>query len=163
MNRLRTILALMFGAYLLAPAPAEAACNPLSFCSCTVTATGVSFGTYDPLSPSSDDASGSVRVRCTLLLALNGSFTVDLSTGSSGSYAGRTMRNGATVLPYNLYTNAARTQIWGNGTGSSARVTRTFAGLLVVDRTIPVYGRILPRQNVRSGPYSDTIVVTVTY
>jgi spore coat protein U-like protein len=160
---LRSLLAMLLVACLYRPAPAEAACNPLSFCSCTVTATGVAFGTYDTLAPTANDAAGSVRVRCTLLIALSGSFTIDLSPGASGSYAGRTMRNGAQVLPYNLYTNAARTQVWGNGTVGSARVTRSFAGLLVVDRTVPIYGRIPSRQNVRAGAYSDTIVVTVTY
>lgn len=159
----RALLAMLLMACLYRPDPAEAACNRLSFCTCTVTATGVSYGTYDTLAPSSDDASGSVRVRCTLLVALSGSFTIDLSAGSSGSYAGRTMRSGAQILPYNLYTNAARTQVWGNGTGGSARVTQSFSGLLVVDRSVPVYGRIPSRQNVRAGAYSDTIVVTVTY
>jgi spore coat protein U-like protein len=85
------------------------------------------------------------------------------SPGASNNYAGRTLRNGTNSLVYNLYTNAARTQIWGNGTDSSLRVTQSFAGLLLVDRTIPVYGRIPARQNVRAGAYSDTIIVTVTY
>ena len=145
------------------PAPAEAACSPLSLCSCTVTATGVSFGNYNVLTATPNDATGTVRVVCTLLLDLGGSFTVDLSQGSSASYTARTLRNGANSLTYNLYTDAARAQIWGNGTGGSTRVTQNFAGLLLVDRSYTVYGRIPARQNVRSGGYSDTIIVTVTY
>ncbi|MBL0914545.1 MAG: spore coat protein U domain-containing protein [Sphingopyxis sp.] len=155
---------LLLGAALLAvPAPAEAACSPLSFCSCTVSATGVSFGSYNMLTATPNDAAGSVRVICTLLLDLAGSFTVDLSTGASNSYGARTMRSGANSLTYNLYTTAGRTQVWGNGTGGSTRVTQSFSGLLLVDRTIPIYGRIPAGQNARAGSYSDTIIVTVTY
>ncbi|MBE1529902.1 spore coat protein U-like protein [Sphingopyxis sp. OAS728] len=162
-KRLRLVFAGVLPLGLLAPVPAQAACSPLSLCSCTVSATGVAFGSYNTLAASPNDAAGSVRVVCTLLLDLAGSFTVDLSPGASNNYAGRTLRNGTNSLVYNLYTNAARTQIWGNGTGSSLRVTQSFAGLLLVDRTIPVYGRIPARQNARAGAYSDTIIVTVTY
>lgn len=162
-KRLRFAVATSLALCLFAPAPARAACNPLSLCSCTVSATGVAFGSYNPLSNSPNDAAGSVRVVCTLLVALNGSFTIDLSTGASNSYTNRTLRNGANNLVYNLYTSAARTQIWGNGTGSSVRVTQNFAGLLLVDRTVPVYGRIPAGQNAPAGAYSDTIIVTVTY
>ena len=102
-------------------------------------------------------------MRCTLLVALAGSFTVDLSTGSSGTYAQRTLRNGPSVLEYNLYTDVARTQILGDGSGGSSRITRSFTALLSVDQTITVYGRIRSGQNVPAGSYSDTIIVTVTY
>jgi spore coat protein U-like protein len=163
-SRMIRAAAMTFAAGLfLSPMPAEAACSPLSLCSCTVTATGVSFGTYNMLTAAPNDATGTVRVTCILLLDLAGSFTVDLSPGVSGSYTARTLRNGANSLTYNLYTDAARTQLWGNGTGGSNRVTQNFAGLLLVDRSYTVYGRIPALQNVRSGAYSDTIVVTVTY
>lgn len=158
-RRLWLTLVVLVGSFFLAP-DADAACPQ---CSCTVTATSVSFGTYDPLSSADDDSTGSVRVRCTLLLAIAGSFRVSLSTGSSGDYTGRTLRNGSNELLYNLYTSTARNQVWGNGTGGSAQVTQSFSGLLVIDRTLTVYGRIEGGQNVPSGAYSDTILVTVTY
>ncbi len=156
------LMAMLAGALMFAPSPAKAACAPLSLCSCTVTATGVSFGNYNVVNASPTDSTGSVRVRCTLLVALAGSFTVDLSTGS-GTYAQRTLHNGAPVLEYNLYTDVARTQIWGNGSGGSFRITRNFTALLSVDQTMTVYGRIRAGQNVPAGSYSDTIIVTVTY
>lgn len=162
-RRTSAIMAAFAVAPWLMPAPAQAACNPLSFCSCTVTATGVSFGNYNPLSSSDTDSTGSVRVRCTLLAALAGSYTIDLSTGSSGSYTQRTLRKGASNLGYNLYTNATRSQIWGDGTGGSLDVARSFFALLIVDQTTTIYARIRPAQNVSGGVYSDTITVTVTY
>ena len=152
-----------FGAMILVPSPAQAACNPLSFCSCTVTATGVSFGNYNPLSSSNINSTGTVRVRCTLVAAFSGSYMIDLSTGSSNTYTQRTVRHGASSLGYNLYTNSARSQIWGNGAGGSSNITRSFAAILAIDRTETVYARIPPSQNVPGGVYSDTITVTVTY
>lgn len=163
MNLPRLILIAIGIAFFIAPSPAKAACNALAGCSCTVTATNVSFGNYNPLDGANNDATGSVRVRCILLVALVGSFTIDLSTGDSGSYTTRRMRNGANALTYNLYTTAARTQVWGNGTGSSVQVTRNFLALLSVDDTTTVYARIPAGQNVPAGAYGDTIVVTVTY
>ncbi|KRC81574.1 spore coat U domain-containing protein [Sphingomonas sp. Root241] len=157
------LMAMLAGALMFASSPAEAACAPLSLCSCTVTASGVSFGNYNVVNASPTDSTGTVRVQCTLLVALAGSFTVDLSTGSSGTYAQRTLRNGPSVLDYNLYTDVARTQIWGNGSGGSFRITRNFTALLSVDQTMTVYGRIRAGQNVPAGSYSDTIIVTVTY
>lgn len=162
-GQIKAVITACFVAIGLAPSHAEAACNPLSFCSCTVTAADVSFGNYNPLSSSNTDSTGSVRVRCTLLVAFGGSYTIALSTGSSGTYTQRTMRNGASNLGYNLFTTAARSVIWGNGTGGSSSVTRSFFALLFVDQTTTVYARIPPGQNVPGGVYSDTITATVTY
>jgi spore coat protein U-like protein len=155
--------ATLLGAMVFAPQPAHAACNPGSACSCTVTTTGVNFGTYDPLSQVDDSSAGTIRVRCTLAVPLSGSFTVDLSTGTSGTYSQRTLKKGSSSLTYNLFADSALSQVWGNGTGGSIRVSQSFSNLFVVDRTINAYGRIPAGQNVPAGAYADTIVVTVTY
>lgn len=148
-------------ASMLFPAPARAACSLLSECSCTVTATGVSFGNYDSVGTADKDATGSVRVRCTLLIAIAGSFRIDLSTGGSGSYAPRRMQGPSGTLPYNLYADPLHLQVWG--TGATQGVTRVFLALLAIDDTTTIYGRIPGGQNVGAGSYGDTITVTVTY
>lgn len=145
------------------PQPAQAACAPLSFCSCTVTTTGVAFGSYDPIASVNNDSAGSIRVRCTLLAALAGSYTIALSTGGAPSFDLRRMANGGSLLRYNLYTDAARSQIWGDGTGATQTVTNGFLALLAVDQTTSVYGRIPAGQNVAAGSYADTVVVTITF
>ncbi|WP_311266852.1 spore coat U domain-containing protein [Sphingobium sp. WCS2017Hpa-17] len=145
------------------PAPAQAACDILALCTCTVSATGVDFGTYNPVSIMDNDSSGTVRVRCSLVLALAGSYTIQLSRGSSATYAQRSMASGASTLHYNLYTSNARNQIWGDGTGGSLSVTNTFTALLGVDQTTTVYGRVPAGQNVAPGGYSDTILVTIIF
>jgi spore coat protein U-like protein len=145
------------------PAPAQAACDILALCSCTVSATGVDFGTYNPVAISDNDSSGTVRVRCSLVLALAGSYTIQLSRGSSSTYTQRTMTSGASTLRYNLYTSNARNQIWGDGTGGSLSVTNAFTALLGVDQTTTVYGRAPAGQNVAPGGYADTILVTIVF
>jgi len=135
---------------------------------CTVSATGPAFGTYNPLSPSPTLANGTVTATCTL--SGNTSTTVNItstySTGSSGTYSLRTMKSGTNKLNYNLYFDTAFTQIRGDGTGGS----QTGGATMTLTRTSrtdeassPIYGRIPAGQDVAAGNYSDTIVVTIIY
>ena len=122
---------------------------------CTISTTGVAFGTYDPTAATADDGVGSVTLDC----AKNQrNAVVAIGTGGGGSYSNRRMTGTATNLPYNLYTNSGRTIVWGNG--SSGTSTVTVQGGITA---LTVYGRIPPQQNVRAGSYSDSVVVTVTF
>lgn len=120
---------------------------------CSVSASGVNFGSYDVFSNVSSDGAGSVSVSCDEAA----SYSIAISAGN-GSYASRWMASGAHQLAYNLYRDASRTTIWGDGTGGSAVVSGSGSGA-----THTVYGRIPSRQNVYAGSYSDNIVVIVTY
>lgn len=148
---------------LTTPIPALAACAPLSLCACVVTASGIAFGAYDPLASTPATSSGTVTVDCVLTVALSGSYDIALGKGGSGSYTPRRMTSGGAQLDYNLYTSPALTQIWGDGTGSTATVGRSFAALLLVSQTTTIYAQIPAGQNVASGVYGDTILVTITY
>ncbi|MCC8406560.1 MAG: spore coat protein U domain-containing protein [Rickettsia endosymbiont of Sceptobius lativentris] len=64
----------------------------------------------------------------------------------------------ASYLPYNLYSNAARTQNWGNQ--SSDWIPGTGTGL---PQTLTIYGKIPQGANVPADDYRDTITVTVAY
>lgn len=128
---------------------------------CTITdSPGVSFGRYDVFSPAPLDAAGSFSYEChgdtqhDLIL-------IELSTGHGSGPDMREMSNGASRLVYNLYLDAARTIIWGNGTsGSSVHgPIRPNPGT----NTLWVYGRIPARQNVSAGAYSDTLTMTIVY
>ncbi len=136
--------------------------------SCEISATGPAFGIYNPLSPSATLANGVVTATCTLLSGSTTtvSLTSSYSTGSSGSYANRTLLFGTSQLNYNLYFDAAYTQIRGDGTGGS----QTGGATMTLTRTSPtqqtsstIYGRIPAGQDVAPGTYLDTIVVTVNY
>jgi len=119
----------------------------------------VTFGAYNVFSETPTDAVGSLTYQCSLLLALD-VITINLGTGSSGTYGARTMLNGANALNYNLYMDAARTQVWGDKTGG----TSNYAALLNLTAvTLSIYGRIPARQNAKAGSYSDTVVITLLF
>lgn len=119
----------------------------------------VAFGTYDVFSATPADAVGSLTYQCSALLLLD-AITINLGTGSSGNYSARTLQNGANTLSYNLYMDAARTQVWGdktNGTSNYTAVLNLFAV------TLSIYGRIPARQNAKVGGYTDTVVITMLF
>jgi spore coat protein U-like protein len=117
---------------------------------------GPSFGTYDPIAGRAVDAAGSISYLCTPQKP-----AVWLSTGSSGTYSARTLRSGANVLRYNLYLDAARTIVWGDGSAGTSVDVANPAPINL--KTLPVYGRIPPGQDAAAGTYSDTIVVTFAF
>jgi spore coat protein U-like protein len=133
--------------------------------SCTVSATPVNFGLYNPLSGTPDIATGTVTVTCTVtLFGLLENWTVALSTGNSGTFSARLMTNGASSLSYNLYTTAAYSNVWGDGSGSTTLVsgsTPLSVGTTITNYT--VYGRLPARQDSAAGTYMDTIMVTLNY
>ena len=126
-----------------------------------VSITGVAFGAYDVFAPSPVDSMGSITLSCTGVLASD-TITVDLSRGSSASFLPRHMQNGPYVLDYNLYLDAARTQVWGDGTSGSSH-SGPFQPADGTNTTLNVYGRIPALQNAQAGAYGDTIVVTINY
>ncbi|KPF62168.1 spore coat U domain-containing protein [Porphyrobacter sp. AAP60] len=151
------VSALAFG--IVAPSPAYAC----TLCSCSTTASGASFGTYDPTSPAPKDTSGTVTINCTGLIALFGSVDISASAGSSGNAAQRTMRQGINTLNYNLYVNPARSIVFGNGAGGTQRISTSLNGLLFFSQSTFFYARLPANQWARAGNYSDTIVITVAY
>ena len=122
---------------------------------CTATAVPVIFGAYNPVSGQVLDSAGRVDVSC----VPSAGYTISMSAGL-GSYSTRMMASGPDRLEYNLYTDFARTMVWGDGTPGSFTVGGT-AGLTPVSRT--VYGRIPGGQAVHAGAYSDTLLVTVSF
>ena len=71
------------------------------------------------------------------------------------------MLSGANQLNYQIYTNASRTTIWGdgsNGTGSVALPVE-----IPDSASATLYGRVPALQSVPTGSYLDTIVVTVNF
>ena len=138
-------------------APAAQATASCSF----GTVVGVSFGSYDVFGASPNDSAGSISFSC-LGVGASDTIVVDLSIGGGSSYLPRSMTSGAGVLAYNLFIDAARMAIWGDGIGATGHYgpVTPVSGVTV---TIPVYGRVPAQQNVPVGSYGDTIVVTILY
>lgn len=131
---------------------------------CTITSSGLDFGTYDPVSTNaaSDlDASGTVTVTCTTgstgVIALGQGVNAD--TGSTDAVPLRRLSDGGTnYLSYYLYQDSGRTTVWGNTTETD--VEHLGDGTAT---DITIYGRVTSGQNVPAESYSDTVVATVTF
>lgn len=126
--------------------------------SCTVSATALAFGTYNPLSASPLDGTSTITVNCTT----GTTYTVGLNAGTAGgaTVTTRQMVLNANTLNYTLYRDSGRTNNWGNtpGTDTPASATATTSAA-----ALTVYGRIPALQNVPAGAYADTVTVTVNY
>jgi len=132
---------------------------------CNVANASVAFGTYNP-GGGAVNASTQIGVRCTK----GTPFTVSLNGGGSGNISGRQMSSTGTPaekLDYQLYTNAGRTVVFGNGTTGST-VAGTGAGMGVPQtQNVDVYGQ-LPDSAANQGAaalsdYTDSVQITVTY
>jgi spore coat protein U-like protein len=124
---------------------------------CLINATNIAFTATGVLS-SALDASGSITTRCT-----NGdAYQIALNGGTSGNVAARTMvrSGGGGTVNYQLYTDAGRSQAWGDGSGGTTMPTGTGTGNAVV---IQVYGRVPAQTTPAPGSYSDTITATISF
>lgn len=157
-------VAMLAGLALFVPGRADAAAD------CNVATTGLAFGVYDPTIPTPDDSTGSVTVTCnhTGGSATGVSYTIAFSAGNAGTFNPRRMRAGTYTLPYNLFSDANRTIVLGNGTGGTSVFTGGFTvgpgvGNGTRTATHTVYGRIPALQAAEPGNYGDPIVVTLTF
>lgn len=149
-------------AWLLAAASIAALIPGSAAEACTISATGVTFGAYNPRVAGADDGTGSISLACH---PSTSSANIALSAGGSGSFATRKMASGAAQLNYNLYTSSSRTVVWGDGSGGTSTVTVTNGNVSGGVRRFSanIFGRVAALQNVPAGTYLDTIVVTVTF
>lgn len=140
-------------------------CIPLSSQAiCTLAVTNFAFGVYSPASYTALDATGNIGISCDGIAGQGISYTLAINTGSSGSFVSRKMIYGPYALNYNLYLNAARTTIWGDGNVGTGIVADGYASIAGTNvRNYPVYGRIPVNQAVPVGNYNDSLVVTLTY
>ena len=152
MRRLLLATALSLTLVLAAVAPARAAC--------TINTTPSIFGAYNVFAVTPLDSTGSVTIHCT---QLDKDVLVTLDRGGAPTFNPRRMLNGSESLNYNLYLDAARTSIWGDGTGG----TQTFFNHNPQgnnrDIVIPIFGRIPAGQDVGAGTYTNTVTATVQF
>jgi spore coat protein U-like protein len=122
---------------------------------CTVAATPMAFG--EVATAGATDATATITVNCTG----GGAYTVGLGNGLHNVAAQRNLQSGVNLLAYDLFKEVGRTTRWGDagaglvlGTGNSA------------DQLLTVYGQVTTGQVLVSGngtPYTDTVLVTLTY
>ena len=129
---------------------------------CKLRVNPINFGVYEPMTTIHLDVIGQIRVRCQ---AQPGTFSVSIGPGTSGDQLARSLSaGGGNVLFYNLFRDAARTQIWGDGTPPTFVVagSRTTVGRPSVFN-FPIYGRVFANQAPDPGLYSDNLVITVLF
>ena len=127
--------------------------------SCDIQTSPLAFGDYDPIAQHATqplDREASVILTCTK----GTSATIGLSVGQHALGAARHMSNGSAVLRYDLFSNADRTQPWGE---SSADQVDTGEAPSDAPRTFVVFGRIPAGQDIPIGTYTDSVVATVVF
>ena len=127
---------------------------------CTISTSPVAFGAYDPVSANAVTAlngTGTVTVACTKGAVA----TVDLGQGANYLAPNRQMNAGANLMIYQLYQDAARTQVWGSTVPTGT--TQTYNSASKAPTNLTVYGQVPAGQNVGIGIYSDTVLATINY
>lgn len=129
---------------------------------CNIILQNLAFGSYTPLAAAPTDSIAQFHVLC---LGQRPAMEVSLSQGTSGIFLSRTLAQGIDRLAYNLYREAARVTIWGDGSGGTSTVLIPPAPPGSPFSVFPmvVYGRIPPGQWTAAGLYSDTIIITVEF
>lgn len=125
---------------------------------CTIAATNLDFGTYDPTGTSDLPGQSTVTVNCTNGTAWN--VGLDEGTFAGATVTARTMTGpGSYSLNYALYRDASHTLNWGDTVGTDTK-SGTGNG---ADQVVNVYGLAAHSQNVGAGDYQDTITATITF
>ncbi|WP_244814067.1 spore coat U domain-containing protein [Caballeronia sp. Lep1P3] len=125
---------------------------------CQISANPLSFGTTGVLA-NNIDQSTNLSVTCTT----GTPYTVALDAGtvSGSTIAQRKMANTAATgqVQYNLYLDAARTQVWGNTIGTNT-ASGTGNGAA---QTLTVYGRVPTQATPVADNYLSTVTATVAF
>lgn len=122
---------------------------------CSVDASPLAFGevALSGATPGTAD----IAVNCTG----GGAYTVGLGNGLHNVAAARFLQSGSNTLAYDLFKEIGHTTRWGDA--GAGLVSGTGSG---AEQTLTVYGQITTGQTLVSGngtPYTDTILVTLTY
>ncbi|WP_348733779.1 spore coat U domain-containing protein [Rheinheimera texasensis] len=121
----------------------------------------VDFGQHANLSQNTDaQGGGSTGVGFQLTCSSGLSYQIGLNDGQHASGGSRRMTDGNNnYIPYQLYRDNARTQLWGDaGTANELTTSGTGASQFHL-----VYGRINATTTPPAGNYSDTIQVTLVW
>lgn len=125
---------------------------------CTISATPLIFGLYNPDSCMPTDSTARLKVLCTL----NTPYYVTLDQGSGNSASTRLRRMSGpdhSSIKYILTQNPTHTINWGNVAGIDAK----FGVGNGLNQTLVVYGQIPAKQNVVIGSYRDIVNVNIIF
>lgn len=132
---------------------------------CSVTAVSLAFGTYNPFQVAHTDTTGNIAVTCTGKPGEAVTYSVALSAGRGTFPVRRMNTTSGTLLNYNIFTNVARTSVWGDATSGTILTNDAYTlATPSSTRNYPVYGRTFAAQkSALVGSYTDAIVVTLNF
>lgn len=144
---------------------------------CSVSSSGLSFGLYQPMTFAGQLTSADVLSTGTISISCNnmpspGSYTLALgaSANSAGASDGISTRylansNAGANMAFNVYTDARRSIVWGNGSiGALVSGSLPIVTLGSYTDNVTVYGKIPAGQNtLNAGIFSGSVTVTLTY
>ena len=132
---------------------------------CLVTTIDVAIGSFSPGGVAPRDSVGNIAVNCSGPPGAIVRYRIAMTAGSSGTFSLRQMKPGSGgALAYNLFADAARLVVWGDGSAGTVTVADAYAlGAPVVTRNYPVYARVYGGQSAPVGTFVDTLVVTLDY
>jgi spore coat protein U-like protein len=148
--------------------------------SCQFSSASITFGNYDVYSTTALTGTGSITGVCTTGAGQNTAPVISLGKGANSTTfsprqmactSGACTTNGYSTdkLQYDLFTSAAMTSIWGDGTGTTSTVALA-AGCCTNNLawSATIYGRIPVAtsggaNDVSVGGYSDSVTVTMNF
>lgn len=132
---------------------------------CSVSATELAFGTYRSNSATDVDTTADITVRCVDDgSGFDPAYTISIGPGLNGQWHPRAMRGDAAPLEYNLFVDASRLLVWGDGTGGTTAVSGLIDLPGTTTTTHTAYGTIPARQAaVAPGLYTDLLTITISY
>lgn len=96
----------------------------------------------------------------TLNCSGNGTIAMSLSQGNSNSYFPRQLTsNNQQSIAYNIFLDAANTQIFGNGSQGTSLITTNCKGIC----TYVFYGAVFLNDKIKAAMYQDIPILTVVY
>jgi spore coat protein U-like protein len=118
----------------------------------------LNFGNTQGVLDSAVNGSTSIDIQCTNSTPYN--VRLNAGTGTGATLVNRLLTGGAgATVRYSLYSDAARTQVWGVTDGTDT-VADTGNGNV---KTHDVYGQIPAQTTPAPGTYTDTVTITVSY
>jgi spore coat protein U-like protein len=128
--------------------------NPVS--NCTVSAAPLIFLIPVPTNLNVDSTS-TITIKC----PPNTAYTVDIDRGLYANGINRRVYNAGynAYINYDVYKDPPRSAVWGTG---GARNVGGNSGLTGIS-LLTVYGRVNSVKTLKSGSYTDTLTVTVTF
>lgn len=150
----RDIYRSVLTAVMLAPSGGALAASP----TCTVSMTTVAFGSVDVLAGAAVDTTGTLTITCSGGNTTGARICISIGAGSASDATSRKLSGpSATTARYDLYTDTARTQLWG-----SWQTGYDISGVQLdvpqnASQNVTVYARFLgSQQSVLAGSYVAT-------